>query len=73
MSFSVHPATIADSSARANIFIAAFKDDPIIGLLTRDVSSETLFAWARSRNELAFQEGSFNNIKHFKVVNDNTG
>lgn len=73
MSFSVYPATIADSAARANIFIAAFKDDPIIGLLTRDVPPETLFAWARSRNESAFQEGSLNNVKHFKVVNNDTG
>ncbi|CAD6567937.1 MAG: hypothetical protein ASARMPRED_001193 [Alectoria sarmentosa] len=73
MTFSVHEATIADCPAFTTISLAAFKNDPIIACLTRNVPPDVLYAYQKQQYHQRLQPSSLNGCKSFKAVDDETG
>lgn len=73
MKFSVHIATMADCPAFAALSVAAFKDDPMVGYLTRDVPPEILHTYQCQRYERLLETSALNGLKVFKAVDDDTG
>lgn len=73
MKFSVHDATIADCPALANISLAAFKDDPLVGYLARDVQPDIMYAYHCQQFQRRVESSSLNGLRVFKVVDDETG
>lgn len=73
MKFSIHDATIADCPALATISLAAFKDDPLVGYLARDVQPDTMYAYHCQQFQRRLETGSLYGLRVVKVVDDDTG
>ncbi|KAL9065393.1 MAG: hypothetical protein Q9161_008249 [Pseudevernia consocians] len=73
MKFSVHIATVADIPALSIVSRAAFKDDPCVGYLARNVPPDMMQAYQCLKNEWKFQTSSLNGLKMFKAVDEETG
>ena len=72
MSFSVHDATLADCPTLATVSLAAFKDDPIVGYLARDVLPDVFQAYQCQQYQRRLQTSALNGLRVFKVVDDET-
>ena len=73
MKYSVHNATVADIPALSTISLAAFKDDPCVGYLARNVPPGKMFAYQCQLFEWRFRTSSLNGLKVFKAVDEETG
>ena len=73
MKFSVHIATIADIPALSTVSLAAFKDDPCVGYLGRNVPPDKMFAYQCQVFEDRFRTSSLTGLKVFKAVDEETG
>ncbi|KAM0803709.1 hypothetical protein BDR22DRAFT_839683 [Usnea florida] len=73
MKFSVQIATVADIPALSTISLAAFKDDPCVGYLARNVPPDKMFAYQCQLYEWRFRTSSLNGLQVFKAVDEETG
>lgn len=73
MKFSVHVASIADCPALATVAIASFKDDPVMGYLSRSVPSDVFETYHCQEWQQRLQQSSLNGLRVFKAVDDDTG
>ena len=73
MKFSVQTATVADIPALSTVSLAAFKDDPCVGYLARNVPPDKMFAYQCQNFEWRFRTSSLNGLKIFKAVDEETG
>ena len=73
MKFSVQIATVADIPALSTVGLAAFKDDPCVGYLARNVPPDKMFAYQCQRSEWRFRTSALNGLKVFKAVDEETG
>lgn len=73
MTFSIHPATIADIPAIVTLSHAAFKDDRLVGYLARDVAPDLSYAHHCQEYERRFKTSALNGLVLFKAVDDDTG
>lgn len=73
MKFSVQIATVADIPALSAVSRAAFKDDPCVGYLARNVPPAMMQAYQCQQNEWRFRTSALNGLKVFKAVDEETG
>ena len=64
---------MADCPALATISLAAFKDDPIVGYLAKDVQPDIMDAYQCQQYRRRLETSALNGLRMFKVVDDETG
>ena len=73
MKISVHIATVADIPALSTVSLAAFKDDPCVGYLARNVPPDVMFAYQCRLFEWRLRTSALNGLEVFKAVDEETG
>ena len=71
MSFTVHPATVADLPDIVTIYNEAFKNDRLVGMLMRNVPAEVKRAYDLEWYRREFNMSALNGLRFYKAMDGN--